>query len=72
MTRDELADAFAANFAELHSQIDALEDGPDKIVLGHLADAAHGLMDRLRQRAKDSEMIEPFSGGGDKEPPGGG
>lgn len=67
MTNDELADAFAAAFAELHDKIDALDEGPAKRKAARLARVAHGAMDALKELASDEGEIQPFSGGEPKD-----
>lgn len=66
MTNDELADAFAANLAELHEKIAALPDGGLKIRSEELADVAHRALERLKKRAVDGGQVQPFSGGDPK------
>jgi len=70
MTNDELADAFHANITELHEKIAALPDGSRKRRFNRLANVAHGALEQLQEEALNADMIQPFSGGGDKPPPG--
>lgn len=69
MTDDELADALAANMAELHDKIEALADGPVKRRATRLARIAHAALDDLKELAGDEGVIQPFSGGDPKPPP---
>ncbi len=66
MTNDELADAFAALFAELHAKIDAMEDNPRQGAFRALADVAHHTLNKLREKASLGGEISPQSGGGPK------
>lgn len=63
MTDDELANAFAANLAELHAKIGALEDGSRKTRLARNADIAHRALENIQEVALDGGMIAPMSGG---------
>ncbi len=62
MTHEELADAFRDLFAELHTQIDALDDDPTKIRLDAWANVAHGALERLEKHAAEGDLIQPFDG----------
>lgn len=68
MSNDDLANAFAANLAELHAKIEALADGSFKRKLGRLARVAHGALEQIQEEAINGDLIQPFSGGEEKPP----
>ena len=70
MSNDELANAFAANLAELHAKVGALEEGSLKRKLNRLARVAHGALEQLQEEVLNADMILPASGGDPKPPEG--
>ena len=70
MDDDELANAFAANLAQLHAKIAALGAGSLKRRLDRLAKVAHGALEQLQEEAMNAGMIQPYSGGDPKPPEG--
>lgn len=69
MTTDELADALAANMAEVHEKIGELPDGQVKRKADRLARIAHGALNGLKELAAEDGHIQPFSGGEPKPEP---
>ncbi len=69
MTDDELADAFKANLDELHAKVAALPDGAAKSHFEAWASVAHRALGRIKRRAVDETLIQPFSGGPDDDKP---
>ena len=65
MTHDELADALAANMAELRAKIEALPDDSFRRKLLRLDSIAHGALTQLQEEALNQGLVQ-FSSGGDK------
>jgi hypothetical protein len=66
MSNDDLANALAAHFAELHAKIEALPAGSVRTRALRFARIAHAGLNALQELAIDQGEIQPFSGGDPK------
>lgn len=66
MDPDEIADGFKALFDQAHAIEDQHLDARGKALLRHF----HMAGAIFRRHCRDSQVIQPFSGGDDDKPPG--
>ena len=65
---DDLAEAFRPLIANLHENIEAIDDGPLKTRLRRRAFIAHAAMEDLHSDAASGGLVQPLAGS-DKPPP---
>lgn len=62
MTNDELVDALADLFAELHARVDAEKQTPDIVVLNDLVHQSHKALNEAHKIAVDLGLVTRSGG----------